>query len=379
MFANKRTYNSSRLKWIVVLGIMVFIGGSLCAEANLLSALFDPEVPVYPALRKTEEQALKLNGKDMTIMRFEGNDISIPDAVDYYKKVLTQKGWTTVGERVVWNNSVVIQFSHKEKGSMMSFMFIPAEIFGKPANSVMVEVLYVPRRGNGGQVTGELLSGNDEPGEDVPGVPRYPGSIRLNSLQTGASMMSAVYKISDSSCVECVADFYTQEMAKSGWKILHTETSSKNEMLARFSPQNSGDAEWDEGLGQVLAQYKTIDPGLDKEVLQKRMQERFPDSIQVLFFQNDKLNCALSISYNQPREDGTNQFSQFQKMIDEGQFTPKDEATREQLEQLKRNNPELIAKETEKLKTLFQRTSKTGIIVTINVSPQNKDLRSTQW
>ena len=368
-----------RLAWCLIVGFMVLMGASMRAEANLLSGLFESDVPVYPALRKTEEQAVTLNETEMTIMRFEGNDVSVPDIIDYYKKVLAQKGWATVGERVVWNNSVVIQFSHKEKRGMMSFMVMPAEIFGRPANSVMVEVLYVPQRGDNSQKAEALLSAQDIPGVDIPGVPRYPGSMRLRSMQTGAGMMSADYKIADTSCVECVADFYKQEMTKGGWSFIHTTASTKEQMLARFSQKGAEDAEGAERMNQLLAQLQSMEPKLDRQALEGRMQERFPDSLTLLFFQKDKLNCVLSIVYNQPREEATDQFSQFEQMLQEGRFTPKEEAMREKFEEIKKGNEDLIAFETQKMKTMFQRSSKSGILVTVNVSSQDKDKRSTQW
>ncbi len=80
--------------------------------------------------------------------------------------------------------------------------------------------------------------GQDTPGKDIPHVPRFPGSVRVVSVEHKSSPSGyhlVVYSIQEE--VERVYQFYLGAMGNKGWKI----SESHDEALDKIDPQNLTD------------------------------------------------------------------------------------------------------------------------------------------
>ena len=77
----------------------------------------------------------------------------------------------------------------------------------------------------------DSFSNRDAKGKDVPGVPRYPRSVRISSVQMG-KLKNASYKTSDRK--EDILYYFEKTMGRHGWKKF--EISEKARKQAASTP-----------------------------------------------------------------------------------------------------------------------------------------------
>jgi hypothetical protein len=90
-------------------------------------------------------------------------------------------------------------------------------------------------------------------GKDLAGIPRYPGAVRLSSLEYGG-MQTASYKSDDRK--EAIVSFYESRMISSGWKKLSTADSGRRkavELLRMPGNTNEGATLYFEKKGRFLS------------------------------------------------------------------------------------------------------------------------------
>lgn len=218
---------------ILICVLVVFVGFEGIFSKALQAALWDvlavDEPPVYPALVKASDESFVVNGIRMKTLYLKGENIVIPEVVDYYKKVMAQRGWVTKGEQILPDNSVELNFNSQDM-RMFSLSFIPGENVGRP-NYVLVRMSYSLEGTDKWSRLEPGVSNADMPGEDIPWLKRYPESIRMNSLNDENGLIQISYMITDYTCLECVLDFYRQQLGSKGWELITTYQATKEELL----------------------------------------------------------------------------------------------------------------------------------------------------
>jgi len=152
----------------------------------------------------------------VTITQYMGSG-TVADAASSFKAAFRAAGWTFMGEGVVAAGYTGTGF---EKGNEIAVIYTI-----QAGDQVTVMVIIGPKEVEEApeeerkEVTPEEVGPptSDVPGEDIPDVPRYPGSVRTDYLSVGG--MTEVSYITSASFDE-VVDFYEEKLPANGWDII---------------------------------------------------------------------------------------------------------------------------------------------------------------
>jgi len=321
---------------------------SVSLEAGILD-MFNPDVvPVYPPLNKMNENNMVVNGVNMKMMLLKGDGVNIPDVVEYYKKILSQKGWREQGSgnSIQLGNIIALNFVNS-KGHLLSLNFVSGKEYGIVGNKVFVRIMHIFGNQEQQKVLGFMVSHKDLPGFDIPWLKRYPESIRTQSVRSDSGFMSVNYKVVENSCVDCVTDFYIPQMREQGWKLVSMKDKTKEEMVSdrlvlktyvnkfknrikeELTPQldishykQQMHTELNNRLDETNADDQTrkkaeeeFNKAFDKQQsyfedflseetdLNKFLTRNTPDTMRTLIFQKNKNVCAIFVIYKEAKEE----------------------------------------------------------------------------
>ena len=203
-----------------------------------MSDLFAFSFPHHPRLKKVSESTRVVNSVKRKTIKLSGDvSLSVSAVLEFYKKVLSERGWKNDGEH---SNEVlsVIQFHDDELRIISLTAFKRSSVFsglkkaGIFANTVEDKLIVMMRLG--GSMKEWILKKSDDdydmPGFDFSWLGRYPGSYRVQSLKDSTGPQKAEYALFDNSCVECVMNHYKQKLLSSGWKLVHSTNKGKREI-----------------------------------------------------------------------------------------------------------------------------------------------------
>ena len=168
---------------------------------------FGYTLPVPTNTVKESEQALDINNIPYTTQAYL-SQLSLEEAASFYKENLPKQGFALVNE---YEETHTLIFSNPAFNDNLAIL-----IENAPENKVSIKI---------SSWHGELITTKeqvdkldltkDAPGNDVPGVPRYPGSIRVSAVSF-SGMKNASYMSQDEK--EKILSFYETEMPAQGWK-----------------------------------------------------------------------------------------------------------------------------------------------------------------
>lgn len=167
------------------------------------------DIPPYPGLEQAfqSRKQVTLAGEEFTKIRLEKKAAEMKEALDmadYYLKEMKKRGWQLADEE--WHGI----------GRKL--------LFSKGAAKVKIEIKAVgrypiPERARKITIPVEMTLINAIPtvetaGEDIEGIPRFPGSVRFYTLKAG---IDHIVKFKAAACVEEVEWFFIEELPKKGW------------------------------------------------------------------------------------------------------------------------------------------------------------------
>lgn len=272
---------------------------------NLKEFLFS-SIPSHPYLNKIGESSFISNGMKIILENYRGQNISLPQVMEYYKKILLERGYEIDNESSD-SGYAGVNFISKDKG-FINIAAYEGRLFQKP------EYIFVKlTRNEGGlaKIT-DYYSSKDEdmPGEDIPWLKRYPKARRASSTITDNGMATIGYLLDNESCLQCVVSFYKEEMLKNGWLLegenhktkdeeIQKSTLDINQLRKQFKNSNLP-AEQKENLEELLVKLEPIIEQ-SKEYVEKVAAN---ESI-TLKFKKVESRCAIAVDYREikPKEE----------------------------------------------------------------------------
>ena len=171
------------------------------------------ESPVPKDTIKQNEQEFIVNSQPQTL-EFYQSKASLEEIISFYKENLSRQGFILFNEDKL--NQVVIFIKPSTKENLVFHI-----------DSIKDDLThYSISRSKGNllmQSPNELKKkvDTDAPGRDVPGIPRYPDSIRISNMEN-YGMINAVYKTPHKK--EEIISFYENKMPSYGWKRFSQES-----------------------------------------------------------------------------------------------------------------------------------------------------------
>jgi hypothetical protein len=181
------------------------------AKKPLTHVDIQKELPPYPGLTMVRQSQLPVTtaGEEIVKQFYEKPDTPLTESLDmasFYSRHLQEGGWQLLDEQ--WHG-----FGRKfnfQKGAVRLRIIIKA--VGRlsaaqkaPRVPIPMEVTVVfpmPRR--------------DIAGDDIEGVPRFPGSVRFYTLKAG---IDHIVKYKAAASVEEVEWFFIENLTKKGWRF----------------------------------------------------------------------------------------------------------------------------------------------------------------
>jgi hypothetical protein len=179
----------------------------------------EKDIPMYPGLVKTSERKAPVNfkGEEIITLDFEKKDAPMEEAIqlaDYYLAEMKQKDWTLLDEE--W------------------YGISKKLLFQKGAVKVKIDVKAVgrwpiPDKARKIKIPLEIMvtfpiPSREIAGEDIEGIPRFPGSVRFYTLKAG---IDHVVKFKAVAPVKEVEWFFIEKLPDHGWTFSGTDTTVK--------------------------------------------------------------------------------------------------------------------------------------------------------
>jgi hypothetical protein len=177
----------------------------------------EKDIPMYPGLVKTSERKAPVNfkGEEIITLDFEKKDAPMEEAIqlaDYYLAEMKQKDWTLLDEE--W------------------YGISKKLLFQKGAVKVKIDVKAVgrwpiPDKARKIKIPLEIMvtfpiPSREIAGEDIEGIPRFPGSVRFYTLKAG---IDHVVKFKAVAPVKEVEWFFIEKLPDHGWTFSGTDTT----------------------------------------------------------------------------------------------------------------------------------------------------------
>jgi len=180
------------------------------------------ELPLPEYTRKELQQEVSVNNIPYTMFVYQ-SQLPSQEVISFYKQRLSEEGFILFSEDKP-SNVLIFSRPQSKDGVML-------RIEDRPDGSTYISVSYW--KGNLCKQTKRMAAlrkmGKDTPGRDIPGIPRYPGSVRVMSTEYGL-MDIAVYATTDTK--QQVLSFYKSQMVSQGWKQLQLDSlADKNKRV----------------------------------------------------------------------------------------------------------------------------------------------------
>ncbi|MFH1622312.1 MAG: hypothetical protein ABIA97_04235 [Candidatus Omnitrophota bacterium] len=272
--------------WIAVFCLLIVNN----TEAGLSDFLNFSNIPKHPLLEKVQENTSTINGSEAKTIIYKAPDnIDITNVIDFYTNVFLQRGWKKNGEYMSGNYSVV-GFSDDD---MRVFSI---KIGRSPLiNGVFVTVYYLPE-GMKKWIFKDNPEDNDMPGKDFSWLPRYPGSIRIQSVEDYTGIIKIDYMIPGYSCINCVSEFYRDNMIKSDWQLINSNRQDKEDIQENLE---SNMARTKSIITQMEESGKFNDMDFSKYEKYFNSQKESPSEIHSFHFEKKGATCAIGMSYKE--------------------------------------------------------------------------------
>lgn len=288
-------FNDKKVIFVICFLISVIIPLTNLEAFNLKGIMFS-NIPIHPSLKKDGEQSLVVNGVKFKTVNYQAENTDIPKIMEYYKKVLLQRGYA-IEQEIPGTGYYGINFANKDK-DIIRIMAYEGKVVNKP------EYIFVTVTSNEDKLTkiADYFTNPDidMPGEDIPWLERYPDSRRVSSIVVDNGMTTVNYLLDNESCVQCVVSFYKEQMLAGGWLFEGESYVTRDEMMQK--PALDIDA--------LKKQFKRADiPAEQKEVLEKTVEQlelaaekhkesnMVPNETITLNFKKKEGMCRISVAY----------------------------------------------------------------------------------
>ncbi|UCH92800.1 MAG: hypothetical protein JSV88_21230 [Candidatus Aminicenantes bacterium] len=177
----------------------------------------EKDIPLYPGLQKTSERKAPVDfrGEEIITLDFEKKDAPMKEAIkmaDYYLAEMKQKDWRLLDEE--WHGI----------GRKL--------LFQKGAVKVRIHVKAVgrwpiPEKARKIKIPLEIvvtfpIPSREIAGEDIEGIPRFPGSVRFYTLKAG---IDHIVKFKAVAPVKEVEWFFIEKLPEHGWTFSGNDTT----------------------------------------------------------------------------------------------------------------------------------------------------------
>lgn len=183
----------------------------------LTSISMEKDIPLYPGLQKTVERKTPVNfkGEEIITLHFEKKDAPMQEAIqmaDYYLAEMKQKDWKLLDQE--WYGiSKKLLF---QKGAVK--VNIDVKAVGRWPIPEKAKKIKIPLEI---MVTFPIPS-RELAGEDIEGIPRFPGSMRFYTLKAG---IDHVVKFKAAASVNEVEWFFVEKLPEYGWIFSGNDTT----------------------------------------------------------------------------------------------------------------------------------------------------------
>jgi len=182
--------------------------------ASLCEAAIWENIPALPQAQKVKQEEASVNSKQVQTTIYI--TLSTPqEAVEFYKTRLINFGWKLESKLSIQGIEILI---YSKEGKFLNIK--SQNILGK--NYITVAQSVNPKESVAQAFScPECENKQDSAGKDLRFVPRYPGAIRVNSIERDNGKKALLtYSTKDS--VDKVLNFYSQNMGNYYWKLENT-------------------------------------------------------------------------------------------------------------------------------------------------------------
>jgi len=216
---------------------LVFCGAAIgfsVLVGNVQAGLWEG-MPTLPSSERIKFEEALINNSPVQVSVYS-TDMSLEEAVNFYKDKLSSFGWLLVSG-VARDGVNAIAFSKNDKLLNISLRSIQGKNYVTITQSMVPEEMLTEKErcSDCEQKSPDMLKGQpqqpqntgisdgasileDNPGKDLALVPRYKGAVRANSIERDKGRkVTLTYFTKDP--VEKVVDFYRQNMASYYWAL----------------------------------------------------------------------------------------------------------------------------------------------------------------
>ena len=204
------------MKMRLRLYIIIFI--FVCLLGNNITA-WGYTLPLPQNTIKQHKEEMRFNNIPYTLQVYQ-SQLYPDEIISFYKENLLSQGFILFIEDKVTNT---LMFHRPQSNDNLAITII------KGGQGDLTSLSVSHWRGDLSKYRDSSSSSReitkDALGKDVPGIPRYPGSIRISSVKRGP-MKNASYRIPDATKEEIVS-FYEREMSSRGWQRFSGDVFAK--------------------------------------------------------------------------------------------------------------------------------------------------------
>lgn len=186
-------------------------------------------LPLPESTIKQDEQRIEFNGVPYNSEVYQSS-LSAEEIAFFFKEKLPSEGFILMNENKVLNTLIFTNFGLKE-----NFLI---ELDNSKIGLTHFRVTFW--KADLFNPTNPATSDKDSEGDDLAGIPRYPGSIRVSNVNSGRTKV-VCYRTLQSK--EDIVSFYESRMPSYGWKKFSQTNLVKQEALESIGQGIAPDAE----------------------------------------------------------------------------------------------------------------------------------------
>jgi len=282
------------------------------AQAFLLEDVFSNQIiPNHSSLEKVSENEIVVNSLRTRTIIYKANNEAGDFAniiLNYYKNTFAKRGYQIVKEYSDRNSSKV-SFINQEpyrsvKMTINTNKFLPGQIY------VSFEITLDDAEKIGQAIQKAIFDPRvDMPGGDISWLKRYPNAVRNVSIFSEGSYEIVNYLVPHESCVQCVVEFYKEEMARNNWNLKDVHYATPEEISSIINNEAVQNDLRGLSRDEELSQNKDAKVAERKKAAQDKIKEltdNIKDVTSLMFTNGLSETCIMSI-YLMSRSNLTNE------------------------------------------------------------------------
>lgn len=208
------------MRRILMRGIIIFCGVA-CVCGQLFSFPWN-DIPVYPGSQKIKDFDLVVNNEPINSTLYRSSDSNV-DIINFYREALVKGGWTPVySDNAQYPHALTLQ----KKGHYLVISVQDSQFSTQIEERIILVSLSTQnfdassclvKGASKGAPRESAVPTTDTPGEDIATVPRYPETVRVNTVKMSRGT-TVTYFSRDG--LDEIATYYRDIMPSQNWSLV---------------------------------------------------------------------------------------------------------------------------------------------------------------